>query len=380
MAWDEPGGRDPWSGRQGEGPPDLDEAVRRMQDRLGKLFGGGGRGPRRGDTGRGRGAYLPIIALLAALALLYEMFYVVQAAELGVVLRFGRYVTTLAPGPSLRLPRPIEYVEKVSADLVQSTAHRASMLTSDENIVDVELEVQYRITDVKAYLFNARGPDDTIRQATEAAVREIVGANTMDFVLTGGRTQISLTTKDALQSIVDQYGTGLQVNVVNIKSAKPPDDVKAAFDDAIKAREDEQRLINEAEAYSNEVIPKARGAAARQIADAEAYRSRVTAQAKGDAARFSQLLEQYRKSPEVTRNRLYIEAMESVLGNTSKVLVEEGAGQSLFYLPLDRLVQRPEEMRSQAPSSSEFGNDVMGSPALPLPERGRDDARDRGKR
>jgi membrane protease subunit HflK len=379
MAWEDPGNnRDPWGGRRSDGPPDLDEVVRKMQERLGGLFGGGG-GSRRSRGGRDFGALpLPMVMLLVAALLLWEMAYVVQAGERGVVLRFGSYITTLEPGLSFRLPRPFERVEKVNADLVKSTSHTALMLTRDENIVDVDLEVQYRIKDVKDYLFSTRSPDDTIRQATEAAVREIIGASPMDFVLTEGRSQIGLTTRDTLQAILDQYGTGLLVNVVNIKSAKPPDDVKAAFDDAIKAREDEQRLINEAEAYKNEIIPKARGAAARIRADADAYKSRVTAQAEGDTSRFTQLLEQYRNAPEVTRERLYLETMEGVLGSTAKVLIDGDAGQNLMYLPLDRLLQRRDE-GVQPPAAADITE-------IPVESQGatdagvRDDGRDRGRR
>jgi len=390
MAWDEPGGgdRDPWGGKRQEGPPELDEVVRKMQERLRRIFGGGERGKDGGGAGSGPrpspAAYVPLILLLAGLALFAEMFYVIQPGERAVVLRFGAYVATLEPGWALRLPRPIESVEKISADLVKSMTHKASMLTRDENIVDIELEVQYKIRDVHAYAFKVRDPDDTIRRATEAGVREVVGANTMDFALTEGRQQIAQSTKDRLQGILDQYETGLIVNVVNIKAAKPPEDVKAAFDDAIKAREDEQRLINEAEAYKNEIVPKARGAAARQRAESEAYKAQVIARAQGDASRFKQLVGQYQRAPEVTRERLYLEAIESVLGNASKVVIDSRGGNQMFYLPLDKLIPRQQE-EVRAPSSSvndDFATEILEGPSggAAADARDRSDARDRGRR
>ena len=336
MSWDDQNNRDPWGRRDDDGPPDFEEMVRRMQEKFSRLFGSGKAGAR--GTGGNSGAHLPLLFLFAVFVLVMECAYVIQPGERGVVLRFGRHVATLTPGLSLRLPRPIERVEKVNADLVQSMTDKASMLTRDENIVDIELEVQYKVreNEVDRYLFKVRGPEGTLRQATEASVREIIGGNTMDFILTDGRNQIARSIKETLQRILDDYQCGLMVNAVNIKSAKPPDEVKAAFDDAIKAREDEQRLINEAEAYKNDILPKARGAAARAQADAEAYKAKVIAQAEGDGSRFTQLLEQYRRAPEVTRQRLYIETMESVLGSLSRVIINESAARPLLYLPLEK--------------------------------------------
>ncbi|MGQ0656609.1 MAG: FtsH protease activity modulator HflK [Chromatiales bacterium] len=388
MAWDEPGGgsRDPWGGKQQDGPPDLDEVVRRMQERLRNLFGGrrGRNGGSGGAPGRSPAAFLPLILIIGGLVLLANMFYIVQPGERGLVLRFGAYVVTLEPGWTIRLPPPIERVEKVNADLVRSMTHKAAMLTRDENIIDIELEVQYKIKDVHAYAFKVRDPDETIRRATEAAVREIVGANTMDFALTEGRLQIAVSTRDTLQGILDQYQTGLVVNVVNIKAAKPPEEVKAAFDDAIKAREDEQRLINEAEAYKNEIIPKARGTAARHRAEAEAYMAQVTARAEGDASRFTQLVGQYQRAPEVTRERLYLEALEAVLGNTTKVIVDTRAGNQILYLPLDKLVQRQQE-EGRAPAaggSDDLATEILEGTAMGSPAEARehDAARERGRR
>ncbi len=380
MAWDDPGGnRDPWGGRKNEGPPDLDEVVKKLQARLSKVFGGAGGGPR--PSG---GSYLTIVAVLIVMALIFECSYVIQAGQRGVVLRFGKHVATLQPGWSLRFPRPIEYVEKVNADLVQSTTHKAAMLTRDENIVDVELEVQYKIKDTENgpadYLFDVRQPEDALNEATEAAVREIIGANTMDFVLTAGRSQIAAQTKLALQKILDDYGTGLVVNAVNIKSAKPPEEVKAAFDDAIKAREDQQRLINEAEAYKNEIIPKARGAAARKIANAEAYKSQIVANAEGDTSRFTQLLTEYHKAPEVMRERMYLDTMQSVLDNSSKVLMTGNSANQLLYLPLDKMMQQVGK-GTVAPESSAGGASSSDSVPAVLPDsRDRSGDRDRSRK
>lgn len=344
MGWNDPDGddKDPWGRRsRDDGPPDLDEVVKRMQDKLGGLFGGG-RGS--GGTGSGGGFGSPLlwfgIVALAVLALIYESAHIIEPAERGVVLRFGKYVATLEPGLNFRLPRPIEYVITVDVDQVRSLSHKATMLTKDENIVDIELAVQYKVKNVTDYLFKARDPDMTVRQATETSVREVIGTSNMDFVLTAGRSDIQSSTKTLIQEILDNYGTGLIVDSVNMQPAKPPEAVKAAFDDAIKAREDQQRLINEAKAYRNEVLPKARGASARIVEEATAYKEQVVARADGDASRFRQLLVEYEKAPAITRERLYIEAVEDVLSRSPKVFVDSESGGNLMYLPLDKLMDR----------------------------------------
>ena len=341
MGWNEPDGddKDPWGrGSRDEGPPDLDEVVRKMQDKLGGVFGGSGGGSSGGSGGS------PLmwggIGLLAFIALVIECAYIIEPAERGVVLRFGDYVDTLEPGLNFRLPRPFEQVIKVDIDQVRSISHNATMLTKDENIVDIELAVQYKIKSVTDYLFEAKEPDATVQQATETAVREVIGTSEMDFVLTAGRSEIQGSTKTLIQQILDNYGTGLLVDSVNMQPAKPPEAVKAAFDDAIKAREDQQRLINEAEAYRNEVLPKARGASARIVEEATAYKNQVTAKAEGDASRFEQLLVEYEKAPEITRERLYLETMEEVLGSSPKVLIDTENNNSLMYLPIDKLMER----------------------------------------
>jgi membrane protease subunit HflK len=393
-AWDDPGGdrgsRDPWGGNRGrrqDGPPELDEVVRKLQEQLRRIFGGGNGQRGSGGSGTGPqpsfGASLPLIILIGGLFLLSQMFYDIKPGERGVVMRFGEYVDTLNPGWAIRLPRPIERVEKVNADLVQTAQAKASMFTQDENIAVVDLEVQYRIKDAKDYLFSVKGPDELLRQATEASLREIVGSTLIDTVLTEGRQQIAQSTKDSLQAILDQHKSGLMINQVNIREAKPPDEVKEAFDDAIKAGQDFDRLINEAEAYKNEVVPKARGESARRRAEAEAYKSQVISKAEGDANRFRQLLTQYEKAPEVTRERLYLETIESVLGNSSKVIVDTKSGNQLYYLPLDKMMQSSRASTPQASApprpQEDLATELMNT-TVSASERERADNRQRETR
>lgn len=378
MAWNEPGGsqdKDPWGGRRkNQGPPDLDEVIRKFQKKLAGIFGGKGGGNSgdaggTGGTGGGNTASAGAVVIIAAAIvvwLAYDSIHFIQPAERGVVLRFGKYVDTLQPGPSIRLPRPIERVVRVDVDQIRTVeigyrgeggrqgvtvANEALMLTRDENIVDIKLAVQYKVKSPDDYLFFDRDPDITMRKATESAIRETVGKSEMDFILKEGRSEVAARTKDSLQATLDRYNTGLIVTSVNIQDAQPPEQVQEAFLDAIRAREDQERLINEAEAYANEVIPKARGEAARLVEDANAYKARVTASAEGEANRFLQVLREYQKAPEVTRERLYIESLESVLQNSSKIMVDVQKGSNLLYLPLDKLIQRPAEEGGAAPNS-----------------------------
>ena len=369
MAWNEPGGsqdNDPWGGRRKkQGPPDLDEIVRKIQQKLGGLFGGKGGG----SGGAPRGNVPSILALIAVAVVIWlavDSIYIIKPAERGVVLRFGKYVDTLMPGPSIRLPRPIEQVIRVNVDQIRTVevgyrsegrqqmtiANEASMLTQDENIVDVKLAVQYKVKSPADYLFHDRDPAITIRDATESSIREVVGKSKMDFVLKEGRSEVAARTKHLLQTILDRYDNGLLVTSVNLQDAQPPEQVQEAFFDAIRAREDQDRLINEAEAYANEVIPKARGGAARITEDANAYKAKIVATAKGDVSRFSQILKAYEKAPEVTRERMYLETMESVLGDSSKVLVDLKKGSNLLYLPLDKLTRASSADQSSSSSSS----------------------------
>jgi membrane protease subunit HflK len=360
MAWNEPGGngKDPWSGKGGDqGPPDLDEVVKKLQDKFGGIFGGGK--PSRGDgsIGGGSGPGSKSIGLLVGIALLIWLasgIYIIEAPERGVVLRFGAYHETTPPGPHWHIPFPIERVISVNVDQITSFRHKAQMLTRDENIVDVEFTIQSRIQDAADYLFQDRDPDKTMRDATETAVREIIGKSDLDFILTQGRSAIADRIKTGAQGLIDDYKAGLMITSVNMQPAKPPEQVKSAFDDAIKAREDKEKLENQAEAYANEVVPRARGEAARRVADASAYKDRVIAEAEGDASRFLAILKEYQKEPKVTRERIYLEAIESMLGQTSKVMLDtaEGGGNSLMYLPLDKLIQGVEQGNVGRSSSS----------------------------
>ncbi len=345
MAWNEPGGngKDPWSGKGGDqGPPDLDEVVKKLQEKFGGLFGGGK--PSRGESsiGGGSGPGAKSIGFIVAIALLVWLasgIYIIDAPERGVVLRFGAYHQTTEPGPHWHIPFPVERVIPVNVDQITSFRHKAQMLTRDENIVDVELTIQSRIQDASDYLFQDRDPNKTMRDATETAVREIIGKSDLDFILTQGRSAIAEQIKGGAQSLIDAYKTGLIITSVNMQPAKPPEQVKSAFDDAIKAREDKERLENQAEAYANEIVPKARGEAARLLADASAYKDRVIAEAQGDTSRFLAVLKEYQLEPKVTRERLYIDAIESMLSQTSKVMLDTQGGNSLMYLPLDKLIQ-----------------------------------------
>ena len=375
MAWNEPGGskdQDPWGNRnKDQNPPDLDKIIKDIQGKLGGLFGGG-KGGNGGDVtpsgpGKGAAAGMGILVLLVIAGIaVANMIYIIQPAERGVVLRFGKYVDTIQPGLNFRLPWPIETVERVNVDQIRnveigyrsgggrstkttSAPSEALMLTRDENIIDVQFAVQYRVKSAKDYLYSVRDPDLTLREATESAVREVVGKSKMDFVLTEGRSDIVARAQSLIQEILDRYNTGLAVTSVNMQDAQPPEQVQHAFDDAVKAREDEQRLINEAEAYANDVLPKARGAAARQIEEANAYKEQIVAKAEGEAKRFEQILTEYQKAPEVTRQRLYLDTIEEVLGASSKVMLDVEGGNNLLYLPLDKMMQGSSSSGSVTP-------------------------------
>lgn len=392
MAWNEPGGsqdKDPWGGRrktQG-GPPDLDEIIRKLQQKLNALFGGKGKAKGTGTGGSAGDGKAPssiaaIILVIAIAWLAYDSVYFIQPAERGVVLRFGKYVDTLQPGPSVRLPRPIEQVVRVDVDQIRTVeiGYRAEgrqgvavlgeslMLTQDENIVEIKLAVQYKVKSPDDYLFFDRSPDITMRDAAESAIREVIGKSKMDFILKEGRGDVAARTKDALQIILDRYHTGLLITSVNLQDAQAPEQVQEAFLDAIRAREDQERLVNEAEAYANEVIPKARGEAARLVEDASAYKARVIASAEGEASRFLAILKEYQKAPDVTRERLYIESIEQVLQNSSKIMVDVDKGSNMIYLPLDKIMQRSE---MPAPSDGGVMTPRSAPSSAPPPENPR---------
>lgn len=342
MSWNDPddNDRDPWGNRRNDdGPPDLDEVVRKMQEKLGGLFGGRG-GSGGGDSNSAENRMIfGVFGVLILAYLSWDMVYRIDQVERGVVMRFGQYVTTLQPGPHIRFPRPIEEVVKVNVERIQTLTADSVMLTGDENIVDVELAMQYRVNDPKSYLFLIADPDVSVQRVTESAIRDIIGQSTLDFVITEGRAEIATGAQSLIQSILDTYESGIEITSVNMQPAKPPEQVKAAFDDAIKAREDEQRKINEAEAYRNEVVERAAGEAARIRLDAEGYKERVISQAEGEASRFNQLLTEYEKAPQVTRRRLYLEAIEEVMSDTTKVIMDNDGGSSLMYLPIDKLIE-----------------------------------------
>ncbi len=352
MGWNDSSGgngKDPWGnrGNNPDGPPDLDEIVRKMQKGFGGLFGRRGPGAPRDD----RSSFIWILVLLGiAILVLVDMTYTIDERERGIVLRFGKHVATLQPGLNFRFPRPIEEVIIVNVGQVRSVTHKSTMLTRDENIVDVEVAVQWRINDPHAYRFNVYSPEATLHQAAESAVREIIGKSKLDFVLTEGRSQVAQSQLKVIQQIMDDYQTGILILGVEMQAAKPPDEVKAAFDDAIKAREDEQRLVNEAEAYRNDIIPKARGAAARLREESNAYKARVIARAEGEANRFEQLLAEYQRAPDITRERLYLDSMESVLSNTSKVFMDTDGTNNLMYIPIDKIMESSQ--RGNQPSTS----------------------------
>ena len=345
MAWNEPGGgnnkpRDPWGGGD-QGPPDLDEALKKMQEKLGGLFGGG-RSSSSGGGGSGRGVPGALLGVLAAGALLVwglMGFYQIDEQERAVVLRFGKYHETVQPGLQWNPPL-IDEVIKVNTTKVRAASFREIMLTQDENIVEVRLSVQYVIDDPTKFVLEVRDPERSLQHASESAIRHVVGGNKMDLVLTEGRAQIALDVRERLQQYLDMYETGIRVSKVNVDESKPPTQVQAAFDDVIKAREDEERVKNEAQAYANGIVPEARGQAQRQIEEASAYREQVIANAQGEAERFTKLLAEYRKAPEVTRERLYLDAVQAVLSKTNKVMVDVEGGNNVMYLPLDRMASQ----------------------------------------
>ena len=369
MAWNEPGGngkqRDPWGGDQG--PPDLDEAFRKFREKLGGAFGGGG-----GGDARLNGGIVGLVLLLIFGVWFYLGIYVLDEQERGVVLRFGKYHQTLDPGLNWK-PRLMDQVFPVNVTRERQYASEGRMLTQDENIVEMQIVVQYNISDVKAFVLNVRDPEFSLRQATESALRHVVGSTKLDQVLSEGRGQISDEVKVKLQSYLDNYGTGIQVVKITIQEARPPAQVKAAFDDVIKAKEDEERLKNEASAYANGIVPEARGRAQRMLEEAAAYRGKVVAEAQGEAQRFEKLLTEYRKAPEVTRERLYLDAVQRVMSATSKVLVDVPGGNNVLYLPIDKMGRSGGDAAA-APRQGAAPADNVGQAADEVVERLRREA------
>jgi membrane protease subunit HflK len=354
MSWNDPDDKNnPWKPGGNKGPADLDAIVRDLQRKLSGLLGGrgSGNGASNGGTGRRASGGLLSGALMLLVAVwAFTGFYQINDAERGVVLRFGAFQNIAQPGLRWHIPWPVESVEAINTNVVERLPYQGSMLTRDENIVLVDLVVQFRRTDPEAYLFKMRAPEETLADITGSAIREVIGKNELDFILTEGRAEIAAQAQALIQMTVDTYGAGLTIYEVNLQEANFPGDVEASVQDAIKAREDKERMSFEAEAYANDIIPNARGAAARALLDAEGYRARVIADAEGEASRFTQILFEYEKAPGVTRQRMYIETLEEILANSTKVLLDtpEG-GSNLIYLPLDRLMERREPQSNLVP-------------------------------
>lgn len=346
MAWNEPGGnnKDPWGGgnRGNDGPPDLDEILSNLQKKFSGMFGGG----RSGGKSDGGGAVL-IVLVLVVLGVLYAFTgaAIVNEQERAVVLRLGVYDET--KGPGFRWNPPLfDTVYTVNVTKVRLWSTSEQMLTKDLNIVDIKLSVQYAIDDARDFVLNVREPEMSLQQATNSALRHVAGSTVMHDVLTQGREEVARDVQERLQRYLDNYRTGIHIEKVNIEDSNPPREVQAAFDDVIKAREDEERFKNQAQAYSNEIIPVARGKAQRVIEEATAYKEQVIAQSEGEAKRFELLLREYKKAPEVMRKRLYIDAVQEVMSNTSKVMVDVKGGNNILYLPLDKIINNTQSSSS----------------------------------
>jgi len=368
-----------------DGPPDLDQLWRDFNQRLNRLFGnrkgggdsgGGGFTPDMKGTGIGAG----VIAIIALFLWLASGFFIVQEGQTGVVLTFGKYSHMSLPGFNWRWPYPIQSQETVNLSQVRTVevGYRSNtknkqlqeslMLTEDENIIDIQFAVQYTLKSAPDWLFNNRDPEPTVREVAETSIREIVGKSKMDFVLYEGREKVALDTSQLMQRILDLYKTGVQITNVTMQGVQPPEQVQAAFDDAVKAGQDRERQKNEGQAYANDVIPKARGAASRLMQESEAYRARVVATADGDASRFKQVLTEYQKAPAVTRDRMYLETMQQIFANATKVMIDAKGGNNLLYLPLDKLI-------AQAAATDLAGSKASGlAPTVPMAQDGKRDA------
>ena len=381
-----------WGNKNGGGPPDLEELLRKLNNKFAAIFGGkGGSGKPGGVQTKGFGPGIGLIAVIAVLIWVGSGFYIVDASQRGVVLRFGKKVEVTESGPRWHLPFPIETVEIVNLSQVRTVEvgyrdnvknkllKESLMLTDDENIIDIQFAVQYFLSDPADYLFNNRMPDENVRQAAETAIREVVGKNKMDFVLYEGREQVAAAATKLMQEILDRYKSGILISKLTMQNAQPPEQVQAAFDDAVKAGQDRERQKNEGQAYANDVIPRASGTAARLIQESQGYKQSVIANAEGDASRFKQILVEYQKAPGVTRERMYLDMMQQVMGNVSKVMVDQKNGNSLLYLPLDKLMETSRANIaapvSPAPVTSESSDNTAA-------QRARDSllSRDRGAR
>ena len=375
MSWNESGnGKDPWK-RDDNEPTDLDQIVQNWQRRLSALLGGGGSG--RGGQGSGGGIFL--LVLLVG-AWLFTGFYRIDEAERGVVQRFGAFTETTMPGLHWHIPFPIESVSKVNANEVSDYPYSTEMLTADLQYVNIDMVVQFRRTDPVAFSFNVVDPELTLQDVTESALREVVGTTELEVLIAARREEIASRTREVLQRTLDDYGAGITVTSISLENVNYPDSVQAAVDDAQKARNDSDRYELEADAYARDIIPKAEGEAARVLEDAEAYRERVTADAEGEAARFEALLTEYQKAPEVTRERLYIDAIEEVYGRSNKVFLDASGSGNLLYLPVDQLMkqglrQAPVDVNRSAdsPTPQQQRTDIRIEPVDPRERRTRDE-------
>lgn len=383
-----------WGKRSGgnQGPPDLDEIWRNFNKKLDGLFGrkGGGNGSGEGPSGpsaKGIGGGAGLLLGLIVVVWLASGFYIVNEGQRGVVLRFGKFLETTMPGPRWHLPYPVETAEIVNISQVRTVEigyrnnvkskvlKESLMLTDDENIVDVQFAVQWTIKNPTDYLFNNRSPDNAVLQVAESSIREVVGKSSMDYVLYEGRAEVAVRAQNLMQVILDRYGTGISVSKVTMQNAQPPEQVQAAFDDAVKAGQDRERQKNEGQAYANDVIPRAGGMAARLIQEAEGYKQRVIDQSEGDASRFRQIVSEYNKAPKVTRDRMYIDAMQQIMTNTSKVLIDQKNGSNLLYLPLDKIMQ----MSSAVPATETAAKPTETPPAPESTARSREAFRSRDR-
>lgn len=377
MAWNEPGGngknQDPWSGGGGnrgggnrggdQGPPDLDEALKKLQEKMSSIFGGKGGDSGNSSGGAGKGSSFGVGAVLLLIVVMtlgwFAMgFYTVNEQERVVVLRLGKYHDTVSPGLRWN-PFLIDERFPVNVTRVESKNHRGLMLTEDENIVDVAMRVQYRISEPKNYILNVKEPEVSLGHAMESALRHVVGTSEMHFILTEGRAVLGTDVQKRLQDFIDSYGTGLVISKVNIEKTTAPTQVQPAFDDVIKAREDEQRLKNEAESYANGIVPEARGQSQRILEESNAYREEVIARSQGEASRFTQLLLEYQRAPGVTRERLYIDAIESIMDNSTKVLMDVKGGNNMMYLPLDKIIQSGSSRSVSTDSSGRISDNSL---------------------
>ena len=378
-----------------DGPPDLDEILRKLQQKIAGALGFKPR-PASPSGGNGMGAAmgggLVFVVLLAIAVWLASGFYIVEEGRRGVVLRLGKFTEITDAGPRWHIPYPFESVEIVNVSGVRTVEvgyrgnpknkqpQESLMLTDDENIVDVQFAIQYTLKSPKDFLFNNRDPEDNVRQSAETAIRETVGKSKMDFVLNQGRSEIAARVKKLMQDILDRYKTGIFVTTVNLQNVQAPEQVQASFDDAVRAGQDRERFKNEGQAYANDVVPKARGVAARLIEEANGYRQSVIASAQGDASRFNQVFAEYQKAPQVTRERIYLDTMQQVLQSTSKVLIDQKAGNNLLYLPLSQLMALTQPGGAEAaPRAPEATPTPVPQPADPVAASRRDGMRSRDR-